>query len=162
MRTSAILLLALLPGIAGAETRSPECTEAAAKIMEATGAEFVPAPRPGTAIRLRHPGTGEITLSCTTHRLTRVTLGWRASGLPPNDWFGLAAKTGAALTGVGIDVLNTAIHQCHRAALRHQSETAELDIPNAFIECQAFTRDGGGVLVSVWVNDREARTGIEE
>jgi hypothetical protein len=39
---------------------------------------------------------------------------------------------------------------------------ADFDIPNAKIECQAFADSGGGVIVSIFVNDHEARKGIEE
>ena len=50
----------------------------------------------------------------------------------------------------------------YRAALKDKSEQADMDIPNARLECQAFTRDGGGVNIHIWMNDREAGKGIEE
>jgi hypothetical protein len=61
-----------------------------------------------------------------------------------------------------VKTLETASHKCHRAALKDKSELADVDIPNAKIESQAFTRDGGGVNVHIWMNDHEARKGIEE
>lgn len=49
-----------------------------------------------------------------------------------------------------------------RMGERRKTELAELEIPNAKIERQAFTRDAGGVSMSIRVNDHEARKGVEE
>jgi hypothetical protein len=38
-------------------------------------------------------------------------------------------------------------------ALKDKTELADIEIPNAKIECQAFTRDGGGVNISIWIDD---------
>jgi hypothetical protein len=32
-------------------------------------------------------------------------------------------------------------------------EFSGLETPKAKIECQAFTRDGGGTMVSIWIGD---------
>jgi hypothetical protein len=64
--------------------------------------------------------------------------------------------------GLDLKKLELASRQCQRPALKDKTELAALDIPNAKIECQVFTRDGGGVNISIWMNDREARKGIEE
>ncbi|HVI78886.1 MAG TPA: hypothetical protein VM715_12140, partial [Candidatus Acidoferrum sp.] len=66
------------------------------------------------------------------------------------------------VTGKDLPSLNKAIRDCHRAALKDKSELSGLDVPQAKIECQAFTRDGGGTTVSIWINDNEARRGIED
>jgi hypothetical protein len=84
----------------------------------------------------------DMVLSCTSHRLTGISLTWDASGFPPNTWFRLVASAGKAVTGLDVNKLESASHLCHRAALKDTSELAELDVPNAKIECQAFTRDG--------------------
>jgi hypothetical protein len=90
-----------------------------------------------------------------------IYLSWDGP-FPSNSWFHLAAAAGHAVTGKDLPSLNKAIRDCHRAALKDKSELSGLDVPQAKIECQAFTRDGGGTTVSIWINDNEARRGIED
>jgi hypothetical protein len=66
------------------------------------------------------------------------------------------------VTGVDPKQLEQSIRKCHRRALKETGGVTELETPNAKIECQAFTRSGGGVFISIWVNDYEARKGIDE
>jgi hypothetical protein len=87
---------------------------------------------------------------------------WNASRSPPNEWFLLLAKAGKAVTGVEVSQLEAASRKCHHTALENKAELADLDIPNAKIKCQAFIRDKGGVSIGIWMNDHEARKGIEE
>lgn len=138
---------------------SAECKEITARLIEATGTSFDRYSSSGFNVFLKSPN---ILLMCTSHRLTGISLTWDASGFPSNAWFALLAKAGKAVTGVDLKRLESASHQCHRSALKDKSELAGLDIPNAKIECQAFTGDGGGVVISIWINDHEARKGIEE
>jgi hypothetical protein len=138
---------------------SVECKGIITRLIEATNASVDHYSPSGENVFLKNP---DMVLSCTSHRLTGISTGWDASGFPPNAWFGMVARAGRAVTGVDIKKLETASRRCHRSALKDKSELAELDIPNAKIECQAFTRDGGGVQMSIWVNDHEARKGIEE
>lgn len=138
---------------------SVECKGIIARLIESTSASFDHYSPSGDNVFLKSP---EIVLSCTGHRLTGISLTWDASGFPPNSWFALLAKAGKAVTGVDVKKLESASRQCHRSALKDKTELADLDIPNAKIECQAFTRDGGGVNISIWMNDHEARKGIEE
>jgi hypothetical protein len=89
--------------------------------------------------------------------------GWRrpsscrrdASGFPPNEWFGLLAKAGKAVTGVDLKKLESASRQCHSSALKDKTEQVDIEMPNAKIECQTFTRDGGGVNISIWIDTNE-------
>jgi hypothetical protein len=160
----AALVIAALTSPANAEddkraADSAECKGVIARLIEATNASFDHYSPSGDNVFLKSP---DIVLSCTTHRLTGISLNWDASGFPPNAWFGLLAKAGKAVTGVDLKKLEFASRQCHRSALKDKSELADLDIPNAKIECQAFTRDGGGVNISIWMNDHEARKGIED
>lgn len=144
----------------GAET--PECKEITARIIQATNAEFDHFSPSGDNVFLNLPGSDSTVLSCSSHRLTGIAVNWDKSGYPPNAWFSLAAKAGQAVTGANLKKLDAAIHKCHRNALKDTSELADLEIPNAKIECQAFTRDGGGVSMNIWMNDHEARKGIED
>ena len=138
---------------------SAECKEITARLMEATNAELDHYSPSGDNVLLKAPN---MVLSCTSHRLTGISMGWDASDSPPNEWFVLLAKAGKAVTGVDVSKLEAASRKCHRTALKDKTELADLDIPDAKIECQAFTRDGGGVSISIWMNDPEARKGIEE
>jgi hypothetical protein len=88
-------------------------------------------------------------LSCTSHRHTGISLTWDASGFPPNEWFGLLAKARKAVTGADLKKLESASRQCHRSALKNKTELVDIEIPNAKLECQAFTR----VNISIWIDD---------
>jgi len=139
--------------------QSAECKEITARLIELTGTSFDHYSPSGDNLFFKHP---DMHLSCMSHRLTGVSLNWDLSGFPPNEWFTLLALAGKAVTGVDTKILETASHKCHRAALKDKSELAGIDVPNAKIECQAFTRDGGGVDIGIWINDHEARKGIED
>jgi hypothetical protein len=143
----------------GRAADSAECKGITARLIEATDASFDRYSPSGDNVFLKHP---HILLSCTSHRLTGVSLAWNASGFPPNTWFAMLAKAGKAVTGVDLKKLETAARQCHRAALKDKTELAEVNIPNAKIECQAFTRNGGSVVISVWMNDHAARKGVDD
>jgi hypothetical protein len=159
----ATVCLSLVMGSAStAQTRaadSPECKGIIARLIEATNASLDHYSPSGDNVFLKTP---DIVLSCMNHRLTGISLTWDTNGFPPNAWFVLLAKAGKAVTGVDVRTLETASRQCHRSALKDKTELADLDIPNAKIECQAFTRDGGGVNIGIWMNDHESRNGVEE
>jgi hypothetical protein len=156
------IAMSAAPAIAAESGRaadSAECKGITARLIEATGASFDHYSPSGDNVFLKHP---DILLSCTSHRLTGISLAWNASGFPPNTWFALLAKAGNAVTDVDLKKLESVSRQCHRSALKDKTELADIDIPNAKIECQAFTRDGGGVVIGIWMNDHEARKGVEE
>jgi hypothetical protein len=160
----AALTIAIITARAGAAQSeraadSAECKRIITRLIQATNASFDHYSPSGDNVFLKGP---DIVLNCTSHRLTGISLTWDASGFPPNAWFGRLAKAGKAVTGVDLKELEAASRQCHRSALKDKSELADIDIPNAKIECQAFTRDGGGVNISIWINDHEARKGIEQ
>ena len=138
---------------------SAECKGVIARLLEATNTSFDHYSPSGDTVFLRSP---KIVLSCKSHRFTGISLMWDASGFPPNAWFWLLVKAGKAVTGVDLKELELASRQCHHSALKDKTELADIEIPNAKIECQAFTRDGGGANISIWINDREARKGVEE
>jgi len=138
---------------------SAECKGIIARLLEATDVSFDRFSPSGESVFFRNP---KIVLSCKSHRFTGISLTWDASGFPPNAWFWLLVKGGKAVTRVGVKELESASRQCYRSALKDKTELADIEIPNAKIDCQAFTRDGGGVSISIWINDHESRRGIEE
>lgn len=140
---------------------SLECKDITARIIRKTDAQFDKFSPSGDNVFLSHARAGRLVLQCESHRLTGVSLSWE-NAYPSNDWFRTAADAGSAVTGVLSKILEGAIRNCHRIALKSKTELAEFEVPNGKIECQAFTRDGGGVSMSIWINDHEARKGIEE
>ncbi|WP_143199892.1 hypothetical protein [Bradyrhizobium sp. NAS80.1] len=133
---------------------SAECKELTARIVERTGARFDHFSPTRHTVFFKDP---DMVLTCTTHQLTGVSLSWQASGFPPNAWFALAASAGNAVTNVDLKALEAAARKCHRLALKDKSELADLELPKAKVECQAFTRDGGAVVLDIWINDKAAQ-----
>ncbi|MDA9505854.1 hypothetical protein XI09_14665 [Bradyrhizobium sp. CCBAU 11386] len=143
-----LVALASIPrswaGERSAET--PECKEITARIIERTNTHFDHFSPSGGSVFFKRP---DMVLICGPKFVTYVSLNWDASGFPPADWFVLAATAGNAVTGADLEKLEAAAHRCHRAALRDTGEQAAVALPNATVGCQAFTRDGGGVIVDV-------------
>ncbi|MDA9407931.1 hypothetical protein [Bradyrhizobium sp. CCBAU 45384] len=124
---------------------TPECKEITARIITQTNTNFDHFSPSGGSVFFRRP---DMVLICDPKFVTYVSLNWDASGFPPNEWFALAATAGNAVTSVDRTKLEVAAHRCHRAALKDQSELATIELHGAAVECQAFTRDGGGVVVN--------------
>jgi hypothetical protein len=129
---------------------SAECKGIIARLLEATDASFDHYSPSGENVFFRNPKS---VLSCTSHRHAGISLTWDAGSFPPNEWFGLLAKAGKAVTGADLKKLESASRQCYRSALKDKTELVDMEIPNAKIECQAFTRDGGGMNISIWIDD---------
>jgi hypothetical protein len=156
-------LAALSPASSVAQpAESAECKGIIARLMQETNAKFDHVSGLGNEIFFQHPLVGNLSLACITHRLTGVSMNWDDGSNPPKDWFALAAKAGRAVTGVDRDWLEAAIRKCHRVALKDPSEESDVEIPHARIECQAFTHDGGGVVMSIWITDRGPPKAPEE
>jgi hypothetical protein len=137
-------------GERSAET--PECKEITARLIERTNTHFDHfSPSDGSAF-FKNP---DMVLICDPTFVTYVSLNWDASGFPPNNWFALLAAAGNAVTGANPKMLENAAHRCHRAALKDKSELADADIRGAKVECQAFVRSGGGVVIDVAKSDRK-------
>lgn len=129
-----------------------ECKQISARLVKLTGTNLDHYSPSGDNAFFKSP---DMHLSCMSHRLTGVSLNWDSSGFPSNAWFTLLAKAGRAVTGVEAKLLEAASRKCHRAALKDKSELAGIDIANAKVECQAFTRDGGGVNIHLWMSNRD-------
>ena len=92
---------------------------------------------------------GRMVLSCMTHSLTGVSVNW-GSAFPPNVWFAIAVKAGQAVTGENTQKLDEGLRKCRRDALKAKDEFSGLETPKAKI---AFTRVGGGTMMSIWIDD---------
>lgn len=142
-------LFLVSPEAATASERSaetPECKEITARIIERTNTHFDHFSPSRGSVFFKRP---DMVLICDPKSVTYVSLNWDTSGFPPNDWFALAATAGGAVTDADPKKLEAAAHRCHRAALRDKTELTSVHLPDATVECQAFTRDGGGVVITV-------------
>jgi hypothetical protein len=129
---------------------SVECKGIIARLLAATDESFDHYSPSGEEVFFRNRKS---VLSCSGYRHAGISLTWDSVSIPPNEWFGLLAKVGKAVTGADLKKLQSASRQCFRSALEDKTELADVEIPNAKIECQAFTLDGGGVNVSVWMDN---------
>jgi hypothetical protein len=127
-----------------------DCRTVTEKIVGATSARFEQFSELGTRVLFAHPSARDLSLSCTSREKIGVFVRWDAAE-PPAAFFDLATKAGVATTGELMSTLGMAIRNCHRAALQGRTEFAATETPMSKIECQAFTRQGGGTSVSVWV-----------
>ena len=126
---------------------SAECKGIIARLLEATDESFDHYSPSGEKVFFRNRKS---VLSCTGYRHAGISFAWDAGGFPPNVWFGLLAKAGKAVTGADLKKLGSASRECYRSALKDKTEPASMEIPNAKIECQAFTLEGGAINISIW------------
>lgn len=123
-----------------------ECKVITARLMAATNAEFDHTSPSGGSVFLKAP---KMVLNCNSQRLTGISMGWDASGPPPDEWFGLLAKAGKAVTGVDVSRLVAVSRECYRTALKDKAELTNPEIPKSKAGRQAFTRECGGVSISI-------------
>ncbi|QHP69548.1 hypothetical protein EI171_21005 [Bradyrhizobium sp. LCT2] len=143
----ALFLGAVRTATAGEHSaETPECKEITARIIEQTNTNFDHFSPSGGSVFFKRP---DMVLICDPKFVTYVSLNWDASGFPPNEWFVLAAAAGSAVTGVDRKELEAAARRCHRVALKETDEQASVVLPKATVGCQAFTKNGGGVVVDV-------------
>jgi hypothetical protein len=140
------LLSTTIVGAGEGSAETTECREITARIIEWTNTHFDHFSPSGGSAFFKRP---DMVLICDPKFVTYISLNWDASGFPQNDWFALAAAAGNAVTGVDPKILEAATHRCHRAALKDRSELARVYLHDATIECQAFTRDGGGLVITI-------------
>jgi len=143
-----LVLLMLHPAATAGErsAETPECKEITARIIERTNTHFDHFSPSGGSVFFKRP---DMVLICDPKFVTYLSSNWDVSGFPPKEWFALIARAGSAVTGADLKKLETAAHRCHRAALKDESELATVELQDAAVECQAFTQNGGGVVVDI-------------
>lgn len=151
--SATLLMLGSPAGQAGERSaETPECKEITGRIIERTNTHFDHFSPSGGSVFFKRP---DMVLICDPKFVTYISLNWDTSAFPPNDWFALTATAGNAVTDVDVKKLEAAAHRCHRAALKEADEQASIALPDATVGCQAFTRDGGGVVVDVAIPVRK-------
>ncbi|MCK1529056.1 hypothetical protein IVB15_15325 [Bradyrhizobium sp. 182] len=130
----------------------PECKEITARIIERTNTKFDHFSPSGGSVFFKGP---DMVLICDPKFVTYVSLNWDTNGFPSKEWFSLVAKAGSAVTGADLKQLELAARRCYRSALKDPDEQASATFSGATVECQAFTRDGGGVVIDVTTPHRK-------
>jgi hypothetical protein len=130
-------------------TESAECKGIVARLLAATDETFDHYSPSGENVFFRNR---KGVLSCTSYRHASISFTWDTGGFPPDQWFGLLAKAGKAVTGADLDRLISASRECYRSA-KDKTELADIEIPNAKIECQAFAFDNGKMNISIRISD---------
>jgi len=147
-----VCVFGITSGFAGPIERaagSAECKGIVARLLEATNESFDHYSPSGEDVFFRNRRS---VLTCTGHRRAGISFTWDAGGFPPDEWFGLLAKAGKAVTGADLEELGSASRECFRSAQKDKREPADMEIPNAKIECKAFTL-GDVTNISIWTGD---------
>lgn len=74
---------------------------------------------------------------------------------PTPGYFDLVAVAAASSLKVSPAEVRSMAVLCHKTALTDSDEMAEATSKIVKVECQAFRRDGGGTLISVWPPQKE-------
>lgn len=69
---------------------------------------------------------------------------------PDKAFYDLVGRTGSLVSNSSAADVVKASKQCRQQALKDESEIATVEQKGLAIECQAFTRDGGGTTITVF------------
>jgi hypothetical protein len=131
--------LALMSIAEGA--RADECDMRAADLVRQAGASI--GYRGAVRIFLKRPPLQELSVTC--YPQIDLIVGW-AEKTPPDEFFKLAAATGAIVTGIGASAIEAAAIECHKASLRAGENRSDLRKNGLIVSCQA---DKLGTTISI-------------
>jgi hypothetical protein len=100
-------------------------------------------------VYLKHPQAKALSIFCPAPPMMSPALSsdW-LQGLPPPSYFQLIGKLGGMLTGVSTDAISAGASECQKRALANkEGEDGVLEANGIRIECQVFTRAGGGTAL---------------
>jgi hypothetical protein len=149
---AALFIFGTTSGFAGeveGGTESTECKEIVARLLAATDETFDHYSSSSENVFFRNR---KGVLSCAGRRAS-ISFTWDTGGFPPDEWFGLLAKAGKAVTGADLNGLMSASRECYRSALKDKTELADVEIPSAKIQCRSFALDNGKMNISIGMND---------
>lgn len=129
---------------------SAECKGIVARLLEATDESFDHYSPSGEEVFFRNRSS---VLSCSGYRRAAISFTWDAGGFPPNEWFGLLAKAGKAVTGADLNELLSGSRECSRSVLKDKTEVADMKISNAKIECRVVTLGRRGMNIRISLDD---------
>ncbi len=100
-------------------------------------------------VYLKHPQAKALSLFCPAPPMLAPALSsdW-LQGLPPPSYFQLIGRLGSIVTGIAADVISAGAIECQQRALANkETEDGDLETNGIRIECQVFTRAGGGTAL---------------
>ena len=138
-------------GSVGADTAgaAPRCKDRIARLMQATGAKFERYSPGGENVIFTSSDYEDMHLHCANPNEVYVSTTLLAA-YPSNEWFRLVSKAGEAVGSTSANEIEAAARKCHAAALNSAAENAIVRLPRARVECDASTRNGGGVSMKIW------------
>lgn len=110
-------------------------------------------------VYLKHPQAKALSVFCPAPPMMSPALSsdW-LQGLPPPSYFQLIGKLGSMLIGVSADVISAGASECQKRALANkEGEDGVLEANGIRIECQVFTRAGGGTALIILDKETSAR-----
>jgi hypothetical protein len=103
------------------------------------------------AIHLTTSAVSEASIDCPTETGFPIDLfvSWNGA-YPPGSFFDFAGRAGHIVVGATEQDIRDGAKLCQQRALGGRGETQQFAHGSAYIECQAFSRDGGGTSISIW------------
>ncbi|QIE87020.1 hypothetical protein [Pseudomonas nitroreducens] len=80
-----------------------------------------------------------------------VQVSWDG-GSPDKAFYDLVGRLGQAVSGSKPSQVVQAAKSCRQQALQDGGEIGQVEQPGLAVECQAFSRDGGGTTISVYAD----------
>ncbi|KOY02855.1 hypothetical protein [Pseudomonas nunensis] len=98
----------------------------------------------------QYRGGNNITLSvnCSFGK-PNVFISWDGQK-PDQQFYGLVGRVGSLVSSRSAADIVTVSKQCRERAIKDSGEIATIEKKGLAIECQAFSRDGGGTSISVF------------
>jgi hypothetical protein len=78
---------------------------------------------------------------------------------PPASFYEFAGRAAHIVVGVSEQAARMGAMRCEQKALRAAHEMAQLVFRDAYFECQAFSRDGGGTAITIYPASAAALNG---
>jgi hypothetical protein len=93
----------------------------------------------------------EASVDCptTTGFPADLYVNWNGA-FPPASFYKFAGRAAHIVVGVSEKAAQVGAMKCQQAALRADDEMDQLIFGDAYFECQAFSRDGGGTAITIY------------
>ncbi len=152
---SAILLVSLAAAPAALAAPAPPTLEAGScrgivdHVAAATGARLDHISFSGAFAVLLHRDLEELAVSCPTESRATSIEGDLQSAYPQPGFFRTLAQAGAVLVDEPVPVVEAALRRCYQSAIRDDDETGVVQTGSLHVECQAYLREDGDMMISV-------------
>ncbi len=141
-------LAAFVACITPAAAIAGQCEAIAAMLIQTENLAFVRKSPSGQNTFLSGPLMSELSVSCS-EASPSIFFATEAA-FPSKAFFAFASRAGSIASGRPAKSILKLLNECHQAALKDSSELATAKTGPLLVECQAFTRDGGGTAFSVY------------